>query len=217
MKKNAILSGDIADRIAQQALSRRGASYAAEVRRLLDAALQVMSACGTATRPRVTDIVTAAGLSNDAFYRYFPSKEALVTALLEDGADRLGSYLAHQMAKEPAPEEQVRRWVEGVLTQTDEKIATTTLAVLWNAGSSGEGLAAGRHPASAPLATLLHGPFTALGSTTPALDASLAAHAVLGRLSDHLWQRTTPTPAEVERMVTFCLAATTVQHQPGTN
>ena len=128
----------------------------------------------------MADIVAEAGLSNDAFYRHFRSKDALVTAILEDGGERLHSYLAHQLAKEPTPEGQVRRWVEGVLAQADEDIAATTLAVLWNASALGGGPAAGRHFASAPLASLLHEPFAALGSTAPELDAALAAHATLG-------------------------------------
>jgi AcrR family transcriptional regulator len=177
------------------------------VRRLLDAALETMRQCGTSSRPRVSDIVTAAGLSNDAFYRHFPSKDALVGALLEDGAQRLGGYLAHQMAKETSPESRVRRWVAGVLSQADGDIAATTLAVLWNGGSTGEGLAAGRHFASAPLAGLLHDPFAELGSDAPELHATLAAHATLGRLSDHLWQRTRPPSSEVEAIANFCLRA----------
>src|SRR5262245_61862471 len=108
---------DVAERIAQQSMAKRGANYADEVRRLLDAGLEVMRRCGTTSRPRVSDIVAAAGCSNDAFYRHFPSKDALVVAILEDGAQRLRSYLSHQMAKEAAPERQVRRWVEGVLAQ----------------------------------------------------------------------------------------------------
>ena len=98
------------------------------------------------------------------------------------------------MAKEPTPEGQVRRWVEGVLAQADEDIAATTLAVLWNGGSADGGLAAGRHFASAPLASLLHEPFAALGSDAPELDAALAAHATLGMLSDCLWQRSRADP-----------------------
>jgi AcrR family transcriptional regulator len=166
-----------------------------------------MGRCGTSSRPRVTDIVAAAGLSNEAFYRHFASKDALVTAILEDGGERLRSYLAHQLAKEPTPEAQVRRWVEGVLAQASGDIAVTTLAVLWNGGSAGGGLAAGRHFASAPLASLLHDPFAALGSDAPELDAALAAHATLGKLSDCLWQGVHPTPSEVGRVVAFCLAA----------
>src|SRR5919201_691586 len=95
---------DVAERIAQQTLAKRGPDYEGEVRRLLDVGLEVMRKCGTSSRPRVADIVAAAGLSNDAFYRHFSSKDALVAAILEDGAERLGSYLAHQMEKEPTPE-----------------------------------------------------------------------------------------------------------------
>jgi AcrR family transcriptional regulator len=197
-------STDVADRIAQQTLARRGPDYATEVRRLLDAGLAVMREGGTSSRPRVADIVAAAGLSNDAFYRHFASKEALVAAILDDGTERLASYLAHQLSKEPTPEGKVQRWVEGVFSQaTDADIAATTLAVLWNAGVLGAGPGAARDP----LAALLHQPFAELGSVDPELDASLAAHAVVGKLADYLWRRAGPTRAEVDHMVGFCLAA----------
>jgi AcrR family transcriptional regulator len=166
-----------------------------------------MRQAGTASRPRVTDIVAAAGLSNDAFYRHFRSKEALVAALLEDGTERLARYVAHQMDKEPTPEGKVRRWVEGILAQTREETAATTLAVLWNGGSIGESFAFSHHTASAPLSALLREPFAQLGSADPAVDASLAAHATVGKMSEHLWRRSTPSPAEVERITEFCLRA----------
>jgi AcrR family transcriptional regulator len=214
--KNAILSSpnhdpdaigrDVAAAIAQRTLAQRGADYAGEVRRLLDAALEAMRQCGTTSHPRVADIVAAAGLSNDAFYRYFPSKDALVGALLDDGANRLQSYLAHQMEKERTPEAQVRRWVEGVLSQADDEIAETTLAVLYNSGGVAEGQAAGRHFASGPLARLLHQPFAALGNDDPDFAASFVAHAVLGSLSDHLWDRTKPARGELDHLVDLCLA-----------
>jgi AcrR family transcriptional regulator len=191
----------------RRSLAKRESEYAGEVRRLLDAALEVMHDCGTTARPRVADIVAAAGLSNDAFYRHFRSKDDLVNALLEDGAERLRRYLAHQMAKGPTPEGQVRHWVEGVLGQADGDVAATTLAVLWNGSSAGGGLAAGRHFASAPLASLLHEPFAALGSDAPELDAALAAHATLGMLSDCLWREAEPTRAEVDHVTEFCLRA----------
>jgi len=207
--KNAIPTSsqpdDVAGRIVRRTLSKREDQYASEVRRLLDAALEVIRRCGTTSRPRVAE----AGLSNDAFYRHFRSKDDLVTALLEDGGERLQSYLGYQMAKETSPEGQVRRWVRGVLSQADVDIAATTLAVLWNASALGGGPAAGRHFASAPVSSLLREPFTALGSATPGLDAALAAHATLGLLSDCLWREAQPTRAEVERVTTFCLHAVT--------
>jgi len=200
---------DVAARIAADTLAKRGADYRDEVRRLLDAALEIMGKHGTTARARVADIVTAAGVSNDTFYRHFPSKDSLVVALLEDGTDRLASYISHQMGKEVTPERKVQRWVEGVLSQTREEVAATTLAVLWNGSSVGIGGTAGRHNASVPLAALLHDPFTELGSTTPELDASLVAHATLGKMADYLWARKRPARDEIQRIVEFCLRVAT--------
>jgi AcrR family transcriptional regulator len=198
----------VAGRIARRTLARRVPDYANEVRRLLDAGLEVMRRCGTSSRPRVADIVAAAGLSNDAFYRHFPSKDALVLAILEDGTERLASYLAHQMSKEREPARKLRRWVEGVLAQAiDEEVAAATLAVLWNASSVGRVVASGPPSAAPMLARLLHEPLAALGSTSPPLDAMLVAHAVIGVLSDHLWQRTKPSRHDVDHVVDFCLRA----------
>jgi AcrR family transcriptional regulator len=192
---------------AQEALARREATYADEVRRLLDAGLDVIRRCGTTSRPRVADIVAAAGLSNDAFYRHFRSKDALVAALVDEGALRLQSYLEHQMSKEPGPEAQVRRWVEGVLSQAEGEVAATTLAVIWNGDSVGGGSAPARQAANAAPGVLLREPFAALGSTRPELDAALVAHAVFGRLSELLWQGEHADRDEIDHLVAFCLRA----------
>ena len=115
------------------------------------------------------------------------------------------------MAKEATPEGQVRRWVEGVLSQARKEIAATTLAVLWNGGSVGGGA---RHNAGAPLGALLQQPFAALGSEDPEMDASLVAHAALGKVSDYLWAEKTPTRAEVEYVVAFCVGVATRRARP---
>jgi len=198
----------LADRIARRALEKRGATYSSEVRRLLDAGMAVMRRSGTGARPRVADIVAEAGLSNDAFYRHFPSKDALVAAILADGSDRLRSYLAHQMGKATTPRDAVRRWVEGVLAQAaDADIASATLAVLWNAGGVDEGLASGHSSMNEPLAELLRAPFAELGSAAPDIDASLACYATIGKLSDYLRRGVRPTRAEIQHVVAFCLRA----------
>jgi AcrR family transcriptional regulator len=211
MLQNAILPSDgpdVAGAIASRRVAKREEQYAHEVRRLLDAGLEVMRTCGTASSPRVADIVAAAGLSNDAFYRHFASKEALVAAILEDGTIRLTSYLRHQMAKASTPEDQVRRWVEGVMAQaTGEDIAATTRAVLWNTGSLSERVGPLRPSAAGSLAPLLHEPFAQMGRTDPEADATLAAHAAVGLLSDFLWQRARPTRSQIDHVVDFCLAA----------
>src|SRR4051794_11068112 len=205
--QNAIPSDDVAHCVALETLARRGVDYPAEVRRLLDAALAVIRRCGTTSRPRVADIVAEAGLSNDAFYRHFSSKDALVHALVEDGARQLVRNLADRMAQEADPERQVRRWLGGIFAQTSPEVADTTRAVMWNGGSAGA--TPGRHFASDPLAALLHEPFRRLGSTRPELDAALAAHATLGRLTDHLWEHTRPSRQESDDVVAFLLGAIT--------
>jgi len=206
---------DVAARVAANTLAKRGLHYTDEVRRLLDAAFAVMGEHGTTARVRVADIVARAGMSNDTFYRHFPSKDALVVALLEDGTERLASYISHQMGKEVTPQAKVRRWVEGVMSQTSEHAADATLAVLWNGSSIGTGGTAGRHNASVPLAALLIEPFTVLGSATPAMDASLAAHATLGKVSDYLWAGIRPNRDEIEHITEFCLDTATPRSAQG--
>jgi AcrR family transcriptional regulator len=193
---------------ARQRLAEREAAYSDEVRRLLDAGLDVMRECGTTSRPRVADIVAAAGLSNDAFYRHFQSKEALVAAIIDDGSTRLASYLTHQMAKATTPEDKVRAWVKGVMSQAaDAEIAASTLAVLWNGATVGGSLGSPRPSTTAPLAKLLQEPFAAAGSADPEADAALCAHAAVGMLSDYLWAEQKPTRAQIAHVTDFCLRA----------
>ena len=54
------MANGVTARLARQSLERRGVDYEAEVRRLLDAALDVVLRCGTTKRARVADIVAAA-------------------------------------------------------------------------------------------------------------------------------------------------------------
>ena len=198
-------SQDVVGRIARRSVADREADYADEVRRLLDAALELMRAGGVGARPRVADIVAAAGLSNDAFYRHFRTKDALVAALLEDGADRLRGYLAHRMDKASTPDGRVRAWVSAMLAQAGFDSAATTRAVLWNAGGPDTGLVSGSVTPASRLAPLLSGAFAELGSADPDFDATLATHAIIGKLAEFLWQQVEPTADDVDRLTAFCL------------
>ncbi|MGK2318551.1 TetR/AcrR family transcriptional regulator [Gordonia rhizosphera] len=199
----------VARRIASRAVANREAMYASEVGRLIDAGRAVMATTGTSGKPRVADIVSAAGLSNDAFYRHFRSKDELVAAILEDGTDRLHDYIAHQMGKEATPRDRVVRWVHGVLSQAEAESARTTRAVLWNAGGAGAGITSSPPAVGARLAELLHQPFAELGSAEPFLEAQLAAHSTLGILTDHLWRQVQPTSEDAERIVAALLRMVT--------
>ncbi len=106
----------LAQRSVERALAGRRSAYTDEVDRLIRAGLAVMQRAGT-TNPRVSEIVTEAGLSNQAFYRHFRSKDELLLAISDDGLRQLVGYLEHQMAKEQSGLARARRWVEGILAQ----------------------------------------------------------------------------------------------------
>ena len=100
----------------ERSLSQRRSLYEDEVARLVEAAFALIERKGE-LEPRVADIVRQAGLSNQAFYRHFPSKHALLVAVLDAGVRRLAGYLAHRMAQVQSPAAQVREWLRGMLEQ----------------------------------------------------------------------------------------------------
>lgn len=104
------------DVAVDRSLSGRRATAAAEVGRLIEAALMVIGRSGD-LEPKVSDIVKEAGLHNQAFYRHFRSKHELLAAVLDHGVAVLASYVAHRMDAAGSPEEQVRAWLGGVLEQ----------------------------------------------------------------------------------------------------
>jgi AcrR family transcriptional regulator len=200
-------------RTAQRSLARRQAVYADEVRRLLDAGLEVMRECGTTKSPPVSDIVAAAGLSRDAFYRHFASKEDLVAAIVEAGAERLRSYLRHQMAKERDPGARLRRWIEGIMSQaSNREVAHSTRAVLWNGGRVGDQARPEVVTTHRPLAELIVEPVAALGSRDPERDAAAITQATMGLMNDFLWRFAAPTRADVAHLVRFCHTAVQPSH-----
>ncbi|HEX5587447.1 MAG TPA: TetR/AcrR family transcriptional regulator, partial [Acidimicrobiia bacterium] len=150
----------------------------------------------------------AAGLSNQAFYRHFPSRDELVAAVAEAGAHRLVEYAAHQMGKEATPAGQIRAWIVAVLSQAgNPEVAHATRAVLWN-------LRVLPRPVGDPDTSSMHAwagellvaPLAELGSPDPARDAAAVTDVAFGRLDHHLWGPA-PTAEDVDHVVAFCLAA----------
>src|SRR5215510_12734942 len=108
--------GSVAERTVERSLGRRRAAYADEVGRLVAAALVLIERDGE-LEPRVGDIVREAGLSNHTFYRHFPSKQALLVAVLDEGIRILAGYLSHRMQAAASPSARVREWLRGLLEQ----------------------------------------------------------------------------------------------------
>ena len=106
----------IAQRSVERALASRYATYTDEVNRLIASCLKVMEQTGNFD-PRVGDILAEAGLSNQAFYRHFQSKEELLLAVLDKGARELTAYLTKRMASQPDPVGKIRAWIRGFAAQ----------------------------------------------------------------------------------------------------
>ena len=197
----------VEERLADATLAERRGQYAAEVRRLIDAAFAVMRSTGDID-PQVRDIVKHAGLSNQAFYRHFSSKDALLLAVLADGQRQLVEYLGARVASTTDPEMQVRLWIEGVLAQArNPKAAEATRPFAVNGARLADRYPADLLATRAELLDTLVPSVRALGGTTE--DAALVCDLALARMNDAIAHRRRPQPQEVERLVAFCLAGVT--------
>jgi AcrR family transcriptional regulator len=194
----------VEETLADRTLAERREAYAAEVRRLIDAAFAVMQRTGDID-PAVRDIVKAAGLSNQAFYRHFASKDALLLAVLADGHRQLVEYLERRLAPTNDPTERVRRWIEGVMAQArDPRAADATRPFALNGGRLAERFPEDIAASRTELLDTLSPSVRALGGTDQ--DASFVCELVLARMNDAIAHRRRPQPQEVQRLVAFCLA-----------
>lgn len=204
MMRNDVL--DTPERaVASRTLAGRADAYAAEVRRLVDAAYVVMRRTGDLD-PRVGDIVNEAGLSNQAFYRHFRSKDELLLTVLEDGQHRLLATLDARMARvEPGPA-RVRAWVEGVLEQARNPDAAANtrpfaLTGLRLADRFPTEWARSRDVLLAPLRAAI-----AEADGDPERDAPAVYHLAMGTMQEALARRERPTDADVEHVAGAAVA-----------
>ncbi len=194
----------VEERLADATLAARRGQYAAEVRRLIDAAFAVMRTTGDIDPP-VRDIVKRAGLSNQAFYRHFASKDALLLAVLADGQRQLVDYLESRVESSADPETQVRLWIEGVLAQArNPEAAEATRPFAINGARLADRYPADLVATRAQLLDTLAPSVRALGGTDE--DASFVCELALARMNDAIAHRRRPQPHEVERLVAFCIA-----------
>jgi AcrR family transcriptional regulator len=185
----------------ERALDVRQREAVEEVEKILAAALGVIERAAPAP-PKVSDIVSAAGTSNAAFYRYFAGKDELLLAVMERGVAMTAAYLAEQMAAECDPRARVAAWVQGALSQVGEPRRTArSRAVLGQFSANLDG------QVTAPMRDLLLGPLTELGSADPQRDADAVFTTVSGAIRRHTASATEPDPADVAHLVDFCLAA----------
>jgi AcrR family transcriptional regulator len=208
----------LADTLARRAVDRsvadRQLEYAREMERILEATYRVIERTGTVD-PSLRDVLRETGLSTQAFYRYFQSKDELLLLLLDDGRRRLVGYLEHQMQKEQTPERAVAAWVRGVLAQaSDPGAASRTRPFLANQDRLAEAFPQEQRASVDLLIDLLYRALEEINGNVRGRkarraevrrDAEAIYYMVFGLLHRHVVERTVPTGGEVDHLVGFVL------------
>jgi len=201
----------LASRSVERALEGRRAAYAQEVSRLVEASFGLIRERGV-LEPRVGEIVSAAGLSNQAFYRHFRSKDELLVAVLDAGIRRLADYLAHRMDAAEAPEAKIEAWLRGMAAQAlDAEAARATRPFALSRARLSERFPEEVAESERRLTALLHEPIAAGGATgalpgaDPERDAALLYDLAMGWLQRELARPDPSAPADAEHWVAFAL------------
>lgn len=184
----------------------RQVRYDEEVKTLIRSAQEVMRRKGRTEMPTVAEIVREAGVTNQAFYRHFRSRDDVIVATYEQGLLTLHSYLEHQVSKCSGAHDRIRAWIEGVLAQIeDSRLSQLSAVILWNVGQVAR---AESEIEPVGFARMLHLLDTVLA------DGEIADHEraalfvqtlVLGMTSRYHDSGTVPTAADREHLVRFCL------------
>jgi AcrR family transcriptional regulator len=181
-------------------LAERQETYSSEIRALLEAALVVMQR-DDSIDPKVADIVRQAGLSNQAFYRHFDGKDALLVALLADGRERLAGTIERRMARAGARdrEARIRAWIDAMLDQArDATASAATRPFVANAARLAlqfpTEVAASQEQLVEPLRTIVG-----------ADDARAVYHLTMGVVHDAIAQRRSPTRHEADAVTEFSI------------
>jgi AcrR family transcriptional regulator len=198
--QNTVLTevSGVAHEVARRGRAGRHlADATAEVTRLMDAALEVMQRADTIDPP-VREIVQRAGLSNQAFYKHFVSKDALLVALLDDGQRRLCHTLDRRMTGADPGLPRVCAWIDGLLAQCLHlDAAAATRPFVANAGRLADRYPAETGASADRIVALLR----------PELhderDAALIYELVMGFVHHHLLARTSPSRAACDHLVDF--------------
>jgi AcrR family transcriptional regulator len=207
------LSDTLAKRAIDRSLASRQEAYVQELERILEATYHVIERTGSVD-PTLREILRECGLSTQAFYRYFASKDELLLVLLDDGRRRLVHYLEHRMGQAATAEGRIAAWIEGVLAQaTDPEAAARTQPFLANQDRLAEAFPEQQQESVDLLVGLLVVVLAAVPrpgrrrNAEEERDAGAVYHLVFGTMHAHVMARTRPSAAEVDHVVRFCLRA----------
>jgi AcrR family transcriptional regulator len=192
-------------------LERRRVTYANEVKRLIDAGFTLVQRTGK-LEPTVSAIVAEAGLSNQAFYKHFHSKDELLLAMLEEGVLLLRGYIEHRIASADTCHERIRNWIDGILEQalSDQGAAATRPFVISRARLS-ERFPREVEEAEARLTALLRDEIRSgvesgeISEADPERDARLLYNLAMGWVERQLVDPSPADEADARHLVEFAL------------
>jgi AcrR family transcriptional regulator len=201
-----------ARRAVDRSLESRRAAAEDEVDRLISAAFRIIERTGH-LEPKVSDILAEAGLSNQAFYRHFQGKHALLVAVLDDGIQSLADYLAARMTETKGPVEAVREWILGMAAQTQDPVGAAAsrpfaLARGRLAESFPAEVAESERRVTAPLRETLRQARDAghMPCVVPEVEAEALYHLMMGWVEARLVEGRIPSSSEVTQLQAFILA-----------
>jgi AcrR family transcriptional regulator len=193
----------------ERALAPKRRQYQAEFDQLVAAARTVICDSGTVDAT-IGQILAEAGYSTNAFYRHFPSKDALLLELVTQAGANTRSFLEHRLRPLDQPADRIRAWIEGMFSLIGAKAALRANRPFLVA-----------HPRlverfpddiEASITLLIRPLVDALAElpdppAEPAHDARLVYHQVFGILLDRAARNELRDRAEVGRTVAYTLRA----------
>jgi AcrR family transcriptional regulator len=182
-------------------------------RLLIDAAFRVIAVTGDADPP-VRPILREAGLSRQALYRCFGSKDELMAAVFAEGRQLLTDYLAARMARADTPEAKVRAWITGIMRQAEVERAAKRTRPFINFIGQRTALNPGGFSESQRLHIGLLTEAIAAGvsdgswkTSDPGGDATIIHDFVVASMSRHLILGVAPSRADTQALVDFARRA----------
>jgi AcrR family transcriptional regulator len=210
------MTESLARRAVERSAADRHAGYVRDVHAIVDATYRLIGRTG-GIDPSLREVLAEAGLSTQAFYRFFRSKDELMLVILDDGRRRLVGYLEHRMARATSPGDKVRAWIEGVLAQaSNPEAAARTRPFLAHQDRLVEAFPHEQQASVDLLVGLLVDSLDELHSSesgrttrrrveTVRRDAEAVYRLVFAVLHDHLARGTEPSRDDVDHLVGFVL------------
>ncbi|RZL83650.1 MAG: TetR/AcrR family transcriptional regulator [Rhodococcus sp. (in: high G+C Gram-positive bacteria)] len=206
--ESPVISGG--SQLRRTAKPGRQASYDDEVKQLIRAAQTVMLRTGRTEQPKVADIVREAGMSNQAFYRHFRSRDDVIVATYEQGLLTIHTYLERQVFKHTGLEPRLRAWIDGILAQIeDPTLSELSSSIIWNIGQIARNKSDIQPVGHARILGLLTRVLAEDQVPEPGRTARFVQTLVMGMTTAYLESGERPTTEDREHLLRFCLGGVT--------